>query len=153
MGVKGVGSGKDEWGTPRYLFEELDREFNFTLDPCGWRERRLKPGMITLDVRNGGDGLVCDWTGHRVFVNPPYSEHKITEWVKKAFLYKNSAEVIVMLIPPNTATKCFHDFIYHIAEIRFLRGRVAFIDRDTGRKENSNTQGSMIVIYRKERHG
>lgn len=27
-------SQKTEWETPNSLFEELDKEFNFTLDPC-----------------------------------------------------------------------------------------------------------------------
>ena len=27
-------SKSNEWATPQYLFDELDREFSFTLDPC-----------------------------------------------------------------------------------------------------------------------
>ena len=27
-------TGKDDWGTPQDLFDALNKEFNFTLDPC-----------------------------------------------------------------------------------------------------------------------
>ncbi len=27
-------TGKDDWGTPQDLFDALNEEFNFTLDPC-----------------------------------------------------------------------------------------------------------------------
>ncbi len=27
-------SKSNEWTTPQYLFDELNEEFNFTLDPC-----------------------------------------------------------------------------------------------------------------------
>lgn len=28
----------NEWYTPQYLFDELNKEFNFTLDPCATLE-------------------------------------------------------------------------------------------------------------------
>ena len=31
-------SKKDDWETPQELFEELDYEYNFTLDPCATPE-------------------------------------------------------------------------------------------------------------------
>ena len=27
-------TGKDDWGTPQDLFDALNKEFGFTLDPC-----------------------------------------------------------------------------------------------------------------------
>ena len=33
-----------------------------------------------------------------------------------------------MLIPARTDTSYFHDYIYHQAEIRFIRGRLRFTD-------------------------
>lgn len=29
-----LSTGKNDWETPRDFFEELDKEFHFTLDPC-----------------------------------------------------------------------------------------------------------------------
>ena len=51
----------------------------------------------------------------------------------------------VMLIPARTDTKAFHDFIYHKAEVRFIRGRLKF-----GGSKNSAPFPSMIVIFKKE---
>ena len=51
-----------------------------------------------------------------------------------------------MLIPARTDTSYFHDYIYHKAEIRFIRGRLKFNDR-----KQSAPFPSMIVIYGKNR--
>ena len=48
-----------------------------------------------------------------------------------------------MLIPARTDTKWFHDHVYGIAEIRFLRGRLKF----SNAKYNAPFP-TMVVIYR-----
>lgn len=48
-----------------------------------------------------------------------------------------------MLIPARTDTRAFHDYIYHKAEIRFVKGRLKF-----GNAKNSAPFPSMVVIYR-----
>ena len=48
-----------------------------------------------------------------------------------------------MLIPARTDTNAFHDFIYGVAEIRFIRGRLHF----NGLKINAPFP-SMVVVYR-----
>ena len=83
--------------------------------------------------------------GHNVFVNPPYGR-EIGNWVEKA--YKTNEEhgnLVVMLLPARTDTKWFHDFIYHKAEIRFIRGRLKF-----GDSKNSAPFPSMVVIYKEK---
>jgi site-specific DNA-methyltransferase (adenine-specific) len=47
-----------------------------------------------------------------------------------------------MLIPARTDTSYFHDYIYHKAEIRFVRGRLKF-----GESKTSAPFPSMVVIY------
>ena len=54
--------------------------------------------------------------------------------------------VIVLLIPARTDTSYFHDFIYHQAEIRFIRGRLRFTD-ETGAPRGPAPFPSMLVIY------
>ena len=34
-------SNTDEWSTPQELFNELDKEFHFTLDPCQCQVRKV----------------------------------------------------------------------------------------------------------------
>lgn len=83
--------------------------------------------------------------GWRVFCNPPYGR-EIGKWVEKA--YRENQEhgnLVVMLLPARTDTKWFHDFIYNVAEIRFIRGRLKF-----GDSKNSAPFPSMVVIYREK---
>lgn len=66
---KGMFSSKtDQWETPQDFFEELDREFHFDLDPCADETNHKTPEYFTKEQ----DGLLQDWSGRRVFCNPPY---------------------------------------------------------------------------------
>lgn len=80
--------------------------------------------------------------GKTVFCNPPYSS--IAKWVEKCYREGTKDNtVVVMLIPSRTDTRYFHKFIYHRAEIRFVRGRLKF-----GDVKNSAPFPSMVVIFR-----
>ena len=140
----------DEWGTPQDHFNEWDEEFNFTLDPCGIKSRPLKEDMVTLDIRDGQDGLKQDWGGGRGFINPPYSGNNIKLWYQKIFEEKNKAELIVLLIPLSKgSTNSFHDLIYpFVSEIRMIRQRLKFHPLQ-GQANTSNPQGSMLIVIRK----
>lgn len=76
-------------------------------------------------------------------MNPPYGR-EIAKWIWKAYSERANCKTIVMLVPARTDTSWFHDYIYHEAEIRFLRGRVRF----EGAKWNAPFP-SMVAIYRK----
>ena len=132
-------SKSDEWATPIDLFNELNNEFNFNLDPCATEKNHKCENYFTVD----DDGLEKLWGGYRVFCNPPYSQ--IAKWVEKAYreTTQNDNTLVVMLIPSRTDTKYFQDFIYHRTEIRFVRGRLKF-----GDSKNSAPFPSMIVIFR-----
>ena len=125
----------NEWATPQALFDELNGEFGFTLDPCATTENAKCQKFYTIKE----DGLAQDWSGETVFCNPPYGR-TIHQWVKKA---ATSKATTVMLIPARTDTTYFHDHIYGKAEIRFIRGRVKFGNSKTGAPFPS-----MIVVFR-----
>ena len=129
-----------EWTTPKTVFDELNKEFNFDLDVASTHENALCEKHFT----QAENGLVQSWGGYNVFCNPPYSN--LGEWIKKAYEERNQANCIVLLIPSRTDTKAFHEYIYHKAEIRFLKGRLRFGD---GTKPAPFP--SMVVIYRKNR--
>ena len=131
-------SESDEWATPQEIFDELDREFDFNLDPCA-NETNAKCARYFSDA---DDGLAQKWGGSRVFCNPPYSQ--ISQWVEKAYRESMSeGTLVVLLIPARTDTKYFHDFILHRSEIRFIKGRLKF-----GNAKNTAPFPSMIVIFR-----
>jgi len=132
-------SSKDmEWSTPQAFFDELDKEFHFTLDPCATKETAKCKDYYTKEQ----DGLAQDWGGNVVFCNSPYGK-AIKYWVKKCYNEsKKPNTTVVMLIPARTDTIYFHTYIYHIAEIRFIKGRLKF-----GNSTNSAPFPSMIVVF------
>ena len=73
-------SKSNEWETPIDLFEKLNDEFNFTLDPCSTDNNHKCDKYYTQEV----DGLKQSWKGERVFCNPPYGR-AIKDWVKKSY--------------------------------------------------------------------
>ncbi len=133
-------SSTDLWATPQSLFDELDAEFNFNLDPCAIPENAKCERYFTPET----NGLSQNWGGgQNVFCNPPYGR-QIYEWVKKCYEESRKPNTtVVMLIPARTDTRYFHEFIYHKArEIRFLKGRIKF-----GNSKSGAPFPSMIVVF------
>ena len=128
-----------EWETPQELFNELNEEFNFTLDPCATPQNAKCKKFYTIKE----DGLKQNWQGETVFCNPPYGR-AIKDWVRKCYEEsKKPNTLVVMLIPARTDTSYFHDYIYKKArDIRFVRGRLKF-----GNSKNSAPFPSMVVVF------
>ena len=129
----------DQWATPQELFDQLNQEFRFNLDPCADAQNHKCARYFTAE----DDGLKQNWGGYRVFCNPPYGR-ALKDWVEKC--YREGCKdntIVVLLIPARTDTTYFHDFIQRRAEIRFVRGRLKFGDSKTGAPFPS-----MIVIFR-----
>ena len=134
-------SKSNEWSTPQYLFDKLDREFSFTLDPCATDGNAKCDKYFTVD----DDGLIQDWSNDIVFMNPPYGR-EIKHWVQKAYEESLKGATVVCLIPARTDTIYWHDYIFGKAsDIRFLRGRLKF-----GDSKNSAPFPSAIVVYESE---
>ena len=127
----------DLWATPQDFFDELNEEFEFTLDPCATPDNAKCAKFFTKER----DGLKQDWSGERVFCNPPYGR-AIGAWVKKCHDEAQKGTLVVMLIPARTDTSYFHDYIYHKAELRFIRGRLKF-----GGSQQGAPFPSMVVVY------
>ena len=131
-------SKSDEWATPKEVFNELNNEFRFDIDVASTDQNALCKRHFTASE----NGLIQDWGGCSVWCNPPYSQ--VGRWVRKCYEERNNAKSIVLLIPSRTDTRWFHEFIYGVAEVRFIKGRLKF----SGSK-NSAPFPSMIVIYRR----
>jgi len=123
----------DKWATPPDVYDPLHAEFQFNYDPCPitWTE-------------GDTDGLAADW-GTCSFVNPPYS--KVAKWIAKAHTEWKKGKTVVMLINAITDTKAFHEFIYRQAEVRFIKGRIKFIDPTQPDKRQPSPKPSMLVIF------
>lgn len=106
------------WRTPPDVFAALDVEFHFTVDAAAHRENALC-SRFWDEVT---DGLAQDWTGERVWCNPPYDD--IGAWTTKAA--HGGAEVAVLLVPARVDSEWWHRDVIPHAEIRYVRGRLKF---------------------------
>lgn len=111
-----------DWQTPPQLFAGLHAEFGFSIDAAASVSNALLPRYWT----EADDALAQDWTGERVWCNPPYGRAG-GKFIRKAAEHR--AEVAVLLIPARPDTAAWHDCILDKpnVEVRFLRGRVQFV--------------------------
>jgi phage N-6-adenine-methyltransferase len=114
--------------TPREVLIPLHDEFRFTLDPCASAEC-FSAQLIGRWYGEADNGLVQSWVGHRVFLNPPYSN--IGEWLEKAMRELSlGCKLVVAHLPSWTDRAWWHKYIEPYRELaggpqlRFLKGRV-----------------------------
>lgn len=124
------------WSTPPWLFEELNREFQFTLDVCAQPTNAKCARFFPPEL----DGLTQEWVG-RCWMNPPYGR-TILQWVQKAYESSRAGALVVCLLPARTDTIWFHDYCL-LGEQRWIRGRLKF-----GGSPNNATFPSFICIFR-----
>ena len=136
-------SKSNEWTTPIDFYNQLNKEFNFTLDPCCTKDNAKCNKFYTKD----DDGLSKDWSNEIVFMNPPYGR-EIKYWGRKAYIESLKGAVVVCLIPARTDTIYWHDYIFpHAKDIRFLKGRLRFVK---GNKIGDAAPfPSAVVIFKK----
>jgi hypothetical protein len=121
-----------QWGTPPDLYAQLNQEFQFNCDPC--------PLVKNPEV----DGLTIPWHT-RTFINPPYDS--IEPWAKKCRDEQLMGNLCVLLIPSRTSTKYFHKWVLPYAEIRFIEGRLKFLNQ-FGLQTQAAPFASLLAIYR-----
>ncbi len=126
----------DHWGTPKWLYDKLDKEFSFDFDPC----------PLYADF----DGLIIPW-GKSNFVNPPYNSTDKPKFIMKAFNEFKLGKSSVMLIPSSTSTVIFHEIIIPNAKVIFLKRRVRFCNGNSDDiiSTSNGKRDSMIVIFNK----
>ena len=137
-----MSSNTDQWATPQWFFDEVAKEFDFMLDVCA--DSTNHKCLNYFDKEK--NGLEQNWAEHIEFgsagwMNPPYGR-EIGKWCERA---ATCGRTIVGLLPARTDTKYFHKWIYHRAEIRFIKGRLKF-----GDAKNSAPFPSMLVIWRQK---
>jgi phage N-6-adenine-methyltransferase len=88
-------SERDDWPTPKWLFDALNREFGFTLDPCSTHENAKCEKHFTVSE----DGLREDWSDEVVFMNPPYGR-AIGAWMKRRINQQGKARRLCVLFRP-----------------------------------------------------
>ena len=135
---------EQKWGTPKALLEILDQQYNFSRNPNG---SLFDPCPIDWHPDTHANGLEMDWAPS-TFVNPPFTG--VADWVRKAHNEARKGNQSVLLLNAATDSVWFHLHVYNQpgVEIRFLRGRVPFIDPANHHYKVANPSPSMLVIFR-----
>lgn len=130
-------SKSQDWQTPRWLFDLLNKEFNFDLDVCATDENTLCDRYFTVEE----NGLEQEWWG-KCWCNPPYNQANL--WVRKAYdqVQKGNCTA-TLLIGSRTDTRYFWNYVRY-GEIRFLPGRLKF----EGGKFSAPFP-SLVVVFKK----
>lgn len=136
-------STRQDWNTPKSLFEPLNAEFKFTVDLAASTENALAPKFYTKEL----DGLKQPWEGV-CWLNPPFGDKssKMVDWIKRAYMQsqRNPDLTVVMLIPARTNTRWFHQYCMKAAEVRFICGRPKF-----GGATHGLPQPLVLIVFKK----
>lgn len=137
---------KDDWETPPAFFKLLDDKFHFTLDACASPSNAKCKKYYTIEQ----NGLIQDWTGETVFINPPFSDNE--SWLRKALEESEKGITVVVIIPARTDTKYWHNYAMKSDEIWLCQGRVNFLIN--GKKpKNGSTFPLAVIVFRKKKEG
>lgn len=131
-----------EWETPPEIFNPINSEFNFTIDVCA-NQQNKKCEKFFDKTQNG---LSQDWDNEICWCNPPYGRD-VKKWVRKAYEQSKRNTTTVLLIPCKTNTNWWHDLIIPFAEVRFIRGRVRFIQNGI-QYTNAYVWSLAFIIFR-----
>ena len=107
--------------TPKEIWNDLSKEFNFTTDACASHKNHLCSKYWTKE----DDALKQDWNDQVIYCHPMYDRY-IPKFIKKAV---ESNSKCVFLLPSSTNSVYFHEYIWddkkhkpkENIEIRFLK--------------------------------
>ena len=131
----------DEWGTPQWLFNILNLEFDFTCDVAATDQNHKCTTWFTKERC----GLQNKW-GIRNWCNPPYS--KQLPWIAKAndqLSLCHKETVLLLKYDPSTAHGRL--IVQTADEIRIIQHRLTF----EGAPNCANFP-SCLAIYRKRHY-
>lgn len=159
----------DNYETPTKEFKKYCKlsKIKPKLDASGSKRLHKTPRYFTKD------SLKKEWKVD-FWLNPPYSQ--VAEFIKHAYEQHKKHNVNgIILVYSKTDTAWFHDYVWHKAELYFIRGRIKFWKDGkivkwckkckknfTHKKKkckicnttltiNSAPYPSMLIIYRKKR--
>lgn len=132
----------DEWYTPKEIILSLGE---FDLDPATSPEAYSLNKSAKKIYTAKDNGLHQEWRG-RVWLNPPYSNPLIQQFLLKMAEHNNG----IALVFAKIEAKWFHDIVLqHATAIKFLYNRIRFYKAD-GTQGMQPRNGSMLIAYGRE---
>lgn len=130
---------KDNWETPWDMIDVINKDYPIGLDVCTDGVNAKCSVYLT-------DSLDLPWkmflpSDKYVWCNPPYSN--VQPWVDKII---KSRLPTLLLVNASTSAKWFHDILNVASEMWVIRGRIAFIDPETGEPVNGNDRSQVLFI-------
>ena len=144
---KSTGSRDNEWYTPEEYIETV-REFlgGIDLDPASseMAQKVVQAGRFFTVQDNG---LEKEWDARGVWLNPPYSQPEIMNFITKAVGEFNTGnfEEGVVLTHNSTDTAWFHLAATNCSAICFTRGRISFMSPNG--KGGAPAQGQAFFYF------
>lgn len=132
---------RDNWRTPKRIFDYWHSRFNFDLDAAADVNNALCQNFFTEQ----NSALKADWPhDSTVWCNPPYS----ISWAfaLAALRHRFTCKNIVLLVPSATDTMYWRSVAREADEIWISAGRIGFVDPDSGETKNGNPIGSTIFV-------
>lgn len=144
--ARAIGTAKprsDSWRTPRWLFDNLNRQIGFNVDVAASAEDALCEKYF--DEKD--DGPSHSWAGLRVWCNPPYLARPMTRFVDQA-IEDRKMFTGVLLLPSKTEQPWFHKLLAHPRDVSlvFSPFRISFED-ESGNAISGNTIGSVLACF------
>lgn len=125
-------AGTVEWLTPPAIIAALGP---FDLDPCAPIVQPYPTALRTFTARD--NGLLQDWGRDRVWLNPPYANGVIEQWLARMATHDRGTALIFA----RTETDAFHRYVWErCSALLFMRGRInfhygePFVDERSGRR-------------------
>jgi len=128
---------KNSWETPQWLFDKLNKEYNFCMDVAASAKntkvwgvgRNYTTSALLFDWKAEGDfqkqALGIEGPTN-IWCNPPYGRGEIEPFVRKAIEERDKGATTVMLLPASTDTDWWHKYVLQANQLIFLKGRIRF---------------------------
>ncbi len=131
---------RQDWRTPRRLFNTLQRDYRFDIDAAASPQNALLPRYFTDVFRE----TLC---AEMAFCNPPFSAiADFLEWGRMQ-VSSDPRSGIVFLLPANVDTRWYHEQVHGKGHVCLFRGRVSYDPPDLTTKRSSPSFPSMLVSY------
>ena len=144
------GTGKAEWYTPAPLIVRVRAALGGAIDfdpaSCEFAQRTVQ-ARAYLTAADDALSPATRWRGPALFVNPPYEARTVRRFAERliAELAAGRVKRAVWLSNANTGAVAGQLILRAARRVCFHRGRIAFVDGDTGRPQANHRQDSMIA--------
>lgn len=152
-------TGKDDWCTPPEVLAYVRSRWGSpAIDMAAMRGTAVCPCYVGPDHHKEGwrDGLT--WSPfaaalereHRlVWCNPPYSRTGggLEAWTLVMYEASLAGFRVAATFFARTETRAWHLYVSQAAEVHFIKGRLSFIDPDTGERRHPAPAPSVICYW------